>query len=73
LANAAKINDAYKALEIFDYFKARKLFYESYNKKTSHASYGLAIIYFRTDNPFSKAVYTYSSVATTSIAALVVE
>lgn len=65
LANAAKINDAYKALEIFDYFKARKLFYESYNKKTSHASYGLAIIYFRTDNPFSNidsaAKYIYLS------------
>jgi hypothetical protein len=48
-----KISDGYKALAIYDYFKAKQLFYKSYSKYTCEASYGLAIIYHRNDNPFS--------------------
>lgn len=51
--HAGKINDAYKALSIYDYFKAKQLFYKCKNKKPVEASYGLALIYLRTDNPFS--------------------
>lgn len=51
---ASKIEDAYEALSIYDYFKAKKLFYGELKKshKTA-AAYGLATIFYRTDNPFT--------------------
>jgi len=52
-ASASKISDAYEALSIFDYFKAKQLFYKTYSKLPSESSFGLATIYYRTDNPFS--------------------
>lgn len=50
---ASKISEAFEALSVHDYFKARKLFY-SINKKQYNASacYGLAIIFNRNNNPF---------------------
>jgi len=51
--SASKISDAFKALYIFDYFKAKQLFYKSLTKYPCESSYGLATIYYRTDNPFS--------------------
>lgn len=51
-ANGNTIADAYKALTIFDYFKAKKLFYKSLKKHPTLASYGLSVIYYRNDNPF---------------------
>lgn len=51
--NASKLEKAYQALELRDYFKAKNLFNELYSKDPSaEAAYGLAIIYFRNDNPF---------------------
>ena len=50
---ASKISDAYEALSIYDYFKAKQLFYKTMSKSPCESSYGLATIYFRTDNPFS--------------------
>lgn len=52
--SGSKIADAYEALNIYDYFKAKKLFYQELKKdhKTA-ASYGLAVIFYHTDNPFS--------------------
>lgn len=52
-AFCGKIEKAYQALSIFDYFKARQLFYSSLQKNRCEASYGLAVIYSRNDNPFS--------------------
>lgn len=50
----AKINQAYEALSIYDYFKAKKLFYEVLKKEPkAAAAYGLSTIFYRTDNPFS--------------------
>ena len=51
--HSTSLNSAYKSLEVFDYFKAKQLFYKL-NKKhiNSYAAYGLATIYFRNDNPF---------------------
>jgi hypothetical protein len=49
----SKISDAYDALSIFDYFKAKQLFYKSLKKYPSESSFGLAHIYYKTDNPFS--------------------
>jgi len=52
-AKASKIEEAYKALSIYDYFKAKKLFYSQLGKSSkSPAGKGLAIIFYRTDNPF---------------------
>ncbi|MDF2452439.1 MAG: hypothetical protein K0S26_1943 [Bacteroidota bacterium] len=48
-----KISDAYEALAMFDYFKAKQLFYKAHPKFPCEASYGLATIFYRTDNPFS--------------------
>lgn len=62
---ASKTADAFKALSIFDYFKARQLFYKDLEKNSSYAAYGLATIYSRTDNPFhqydSAAKYVHLS------------
>lgn len=48
-----KISDAYEALSIYDYFKAKTLFYKCLVKYPSESSFGLATIYQRNDNPFS--------------------
>lgn len=48
-----KISDAYEALSMFDYFKARQLFYKSLSKYPAESSFGLATIFYRNDNPFS--------------------
>ncbi|MES2513638.1 MAG: WG repeat-containing protein [Bacteroidota bacterium] len=52
-AQAGKIPDAFEALSMFDYFKAKQLFYKSLPKYPAESSFGLATLYFRTDNPFS--------------------
>jgi hypothetical protein len=52
-AFGGKISMAYKALSIYDYFKARELFYASLTKNPAEAGYGLATMYYRNDNPFS--------------------
>lgn len=52
-ASASKISDAYEALSMFDYFKAKQLFYKAHAKFPCESSFGLATIYYRTDNPFS--------------------
>lgn len=47
-----KIERGYEALKIYDYFKAKKNFTKAFKKSTSPASFGLATIYYRSDNPF---------------------
>lgn len=50
----SKIEQAYKALSIYDYFLAKKLFHAQLKKAhPASAAYGLATIFYRTDNPFS--------------------
>lgn len=50
----SKIESAYKALSIYDYFLAKKLFHAQLKKShPAAAAYGLATIFYRTDNPFS--------------------
>ena len=65
---AGKINRAYEALGIYDYFKAKKLFEKSLKKKVVAAPYGLSIIYSRNDNPFYNldSAYKYIYTADTS-------
>ena len=52
-AFGSKISEAYEALSVYNYFKAKDLFYKSLTKYPCESSYGLATIYFKTDNPFS--------------------
>lgn len=50
---SASVKEGYKALSIYDYFKAKKIFYQNLKSKPAESAYGLAIIFYRTDNPFS--------------------
>lgn len=47
-----KLRKAFEALEIYNYFEAKDLFYKSLKNDSVPASYGLSIIYSRNDNPF---------------------
>lgn len=48
---AAKPEKGFAALKMRDYFKAKKIF-ES-GKKDTYCAYGLSVIYYRGDNPYS--------------------
>lgn len=50
--HAGKIEKGYEALVKFDYFSAKKAFYKGLKYNNSPAAQGLAIIYYRKDNPF---------------------
>jgi len=66
LTFANRIDRGYKALEMRDYFKAKKLFTKGLKYNETAAAQGLAIIYYRSDNPFhnydSAYVYILKSV-----------
>lgn len=49
---ASKIDRAFEALRVYNYFEAKKLFYQSLKRSPVPAGFGLATIYYRTDNPF---------------------
>ena len=51
-SNAGKIENAFKALEIYDYFKAKNLFTKVLKSQESIGSFGKATIFYRNDNPF---------------------
>lgn len=52
LSTAGKIDKAFQKLSIYDYFEAKTLFEKSLKKNPAPASFGLATIYYRIDNPF---------------------
>lgn len=58
---AGKIENAFEALSIHDYFKAKKLFTKSLKSQESIGTYGLATIFYRNDNPFHSldSAYVY--------------
>jgi len=64
-ATAGKIDKAFACLQEMNYFEAKKLFYESLKKKEVPASYGLATIFYRKDNPFHNidSAFKYVSIA----------
>lgn len=47
-----KLRIAYQALDSYDYFKAKKLFYTSLHQYPYASAFGLATIFSRNDNPF---------------------
>ncbi len=61
-SSAGKIEKAFKKLEIYNYFEAKVLLEKSLKKKVVPASYGLAIIYYRTDNPFHNLDSAYAAI-----------
>ena len=65
---AGRVDKGYKALYLFDYFNAKKHFSKALKYNESPGAQGLAIIYYRNDNPFhsydSALVYIERSIAT---------
>jgi hypothetical protein len=49
---AGKLQKAFKALEVHDYFKAREIFRKEVKKHPAAAWYGLSVISGRANNPF---------------------
>ncbi|UKN02160.1 WG repeat-containing protein [Paracrocinitomix mangrovi] len=62
IALSGKLNKAFEALEIYNYFEAKRLFEKSLKKNPVPAAYGLSIIYARNDNPFSNLDSAYSKI-----------
>lgn len=50
--SAGKIEKGFQALDIYNYFDAKRLFEKALKKDNVAAAYGLSIIYHRNDNPF---------------------
>ncbi|MFT5903313.1 MAG: hypothetical protein ACI9O2_000162, partial [Flammeovirgaceae bacterium] len=50
----SRLEKAYEALTIYDYFKAKNLFYKSLKNDSVPVGYGLSVIYSRSDNPFTQ-------------------
>ena len=59
---AASIEDAFKSLENYNYFEAKKLFEKFLKKEFAASNFGLATIYFRTDNPFHNIDSAYACI-----------
>lgn len=57
---AGKIDKAFAALEIKDYFKAKNLFEQSLKADNGIANFGLAILYSRENNPFHEKDSAYN-------------
>jgi len=56
---AGKIDKAFESLEVHNYFDAKQKFEKKLKKVTSPAAFGLAVIYFRQDNPFHQIDSAY--------------
>ena len=51
-ANAGRLDKAFEALRVYNYFEARRLFLQQVDKEPAPSCYGLSVITGRTDNPF---------------------
>ena len=73
--SASTIDKAFAALHEYDYFKAKKLFYTELKKSKVEASFGLATIYYRNDNPFYKldSAYKYIVICKSNFNNLTIE
>lgn len=61
-SNASKLKKAYKALSIYNYFEAKRLFEKIESKQPAAATYGLTLIYVRQDNPFYNLDSAYNKI-----------
>jgi WG containing repeat len=62
LSYGGKLKKGFQALEIYNYFEAKRLFEKSLKKHPVPSAYGLSIIYARNDNPFSNLDSAYSKI-----------
>ncbi len=60
--SAGRIKKGFEALEIYNYFKAKNLFEKTLKRHEAASSYGLSVIYQRTDNPFTNIDSAYNFV-----------
>lgn len=65
---AGKLQKAFKALEVHDYFKARELFRKEVKKHPAAAWYGLSVISGRANNPFYDLDSAYQFVVKADLA-----
>jgi hypothetical protein len=74
-ACASEIEKGYQALAIYDYFKAKAIFYKQLKKHPAEAGFGLATIYYRNDNPFHQldSAYKYIIIGQDNFSTLPVE
>ena len=59
---AGKLKRGFEALDIYNYFEAKRLFEKTLKKHPVPAGYGLSIIYARNDNPFSNLDSAYQMI-----------
>jgi len=59
---AGKVRKAFAALEVYNYFEAKRSFEKFELKHPVAASYGLSIIYQRKDNPFTNLDSAYAKI-----------
>jgi len=62
-ARPSQIDKGYEALRIYDYFKAREIFYKQLKKHPAEAAFGLATIFYRNDNPFHQLDSSYKYIS----------
>jgi hypothetical protein len=62
---AGKIENGYKALKIYNYFEAKRIFTKSMKKDSASCAFGLSTIFYRKDNPFHSldSAYRYILIA----------
>lgn len=65
---AGKLDNAFKALEVHDYFKARALFRKEVKKHPAAAWYGLSVISGRANNPFYDLDSAYQFIVSADLA-----
>jgi WG containing repeat len=71
----SRIGKGYEALKIHDYFKAKSIFTHCLNRNPTEASFGLATIFYRNNNPFHNldSAYKYGMKAKFSFDYLTLE
>lgn len=62
-SSAGKIEKAFQKLSIYNYFEAKVLFEKTLKKQPVPSNYGLAVIYYRTDNPFHNLDSAYMHIS----------
>lgn len=65
---AGKLEKAFQALEVHDYFKARALFRKEVKKHPAAAWYGLSVIHGRANNPFYDLDSAYQFIVSADMA-----
>lgn len=60
--HAGPVEKGFEALKVYNYFEAKTQFEKAVKKYPSVANYGLALIYYRNDNPFHNLDSAYNKI-----------